>query len=131
MMTDGIKDANDLLCAMVAEGMPEDLQIDQVNAILDEAPTYVEVVAKQAGLARGGEREELVKHVFELVGKMEGFAVASFKPRISKLLGLNIREFNGMVKAADPESGKKGKRMRMRSRSRQSRGAGSMITWWS
>ena len=76
---------------------------EEAKALLDEAPLWVMLVAERAGQAEGLEREARLKRALGLVARMDDFALAMHRPELVKRLGLKVRQFNALVKAARGE----------------------------
>jgi len=76
---------------------------EEAHELLREAPTWVEVVARDAGETEGLERERALKRAFSLVARMDNFAVAMYRATLAEILNLKVRQFNALLKAARGE----------------------------
>jgi len=79
---------------------------EEALALLQGAEAWVERLARRAGEVEGLEREEGIRQVFRLVARMEDFEVAMRRQGLARSMGLALRTFNAMVKAARGESAK-------------------------
>lgn len=104
-----IKDANDLMKVLNAEGMSREDQILRVRELLAAATTMVELMAKWAGGLQGAERDAANKIVFKVVAKLDPLAKASYRQRIVDALGIGLRDFEQMWKALAGKDGKEEK----------------------
>ena len=103
--SEGDKDANDLLKSMVAE----DLQVkDQTRIVRDlfaQARTYVERIAEWAGEQEGSALDEAQRKALEVIALMNPVTLAQYRARLSKALGLNLRDFGHILKTVTKENG--------------------------
>jgi len=97
LVTWPVGDANEWLLVGATE--------DQARALLTAAPTWVEVLAREAAAAEGADRERMLRRLFILVARMNEFALAVEREHLAGILGMGLRQFNGMLKATreDPE----------------------------
>jgi len=95
-----VKDANDLLKAWVREGAPAEVQVERVRQMLASSPTLVEEAARWAGGREGADRDQAIHVVFGLVGGMDRMEKAYYRGRLANALGVGLREFNDLAKAA-------------------------------
>lgn len=72
----------------------------QFEELAANAATWVELVAQAAGEVDELEREKALRGVFDLVARMDDFAVSMYRDRLVDLMGIKIRQFNAMLKAA-------------------------------
>jgi len=89
------KDANDFL---VRGGTLEALE-----RMVENAPIWPEVLAARVAGAPVAQRETLLRRVFDTLARMDDFALAKHRQGIAKILGINLRQFNAMLKAAKGE----------------------------
>jgi uncharacterized protein (UPF0147 family) len=73
---------------------------DEAHKLLQEAPAWIEVMAKEVSETEGLEREQALKRIFTLAARMDDFAIAMYRPALCKALDLPIRQFNALFKAA-------------------------------
>jgi len=74
-----------------------------IARLIDEAPTWAEVVAGQAGEAEGLERERALKQAFSLFTRMPDFDCAMRREELAKAAHLTLRQFNVLLKTARGE----------------------------
>lgn len=98
------KDANDTLKQFVAEGVAD--PTIAVGTLIDEAETYAERFCREAGQARGAKRETAMREAFELIAKIDEFAIGQHRKTLAHLLKLDVRQFNNLLKIALKEAGK-------------------------
>jgi len=77
---------------------------EECEELLLHAPTWVEVLAREAGEADGADREERLRCCFEQVARLDAFECAMRREDLAKAMGLGLRPFNAMVKAARGEA---------------------------
>lgn len=102
-MTDDIKDANDLLKAWTREGVEADEQRKRARKLLAGSMTMVEMAAVWAGGKSGPERDEAVRSVSRIISQMDRIDRAHYRMKLTKLLGVGIREFNELARAGGAE----------------------------
>lgn len=102
---DNIKDANDLLKVWVGQGVAHEEQVERVRAAMAAAATMVETAAAWAGGQRGAERDAAFRTVFGMIASMDKVQRAQYRQRLVDLLGIGLREFNDIVRAAKDEGG--------------------------
>jgi len=79
---------------------------DECQTLLATAPMWVEVLAReagQAGQADNGQRPDALRRVFRTVARLDEFDRATYRKELADLMGLGLREFDGMLKATQPE----------------------------
>jgi len=89
------KDANDWL---QAGGTAE-----ECAALLDEAPTWVEMVAAECGQVEGMDRPAAMDRAFGLIVRLDDFTRAMMREELTGALGINLRMFNALIKAKQGE----------------------------
>lgn len=99
-----VKDANDLLRAMVGGGESLEAQAAFVHGLLDQAPTYVEAVCTWAGEQDGAKRDEALPQALAVVARMDGFRFDQYRKGLAKSLKLTIREMENMLKTLRAQS---------------------------
>ncbi len=99
-----IKDANDLLQRWKATEIDPAEQVERVRGLLAAAPTVAEEVCRWAGNLKGAERDKGFETAFRMIAGMERVQRAQYRTRLSELLGIGIREFNDIAKAAGQEA---------------------------
>lgn len=95
----GVKDSNDLLRSMAAAGIGEDEQGELARLLLERAPMLAEVAAAWAGAQSGAGRDEAMKKAVAIINQMDEFALAQNKQRLAKLLQVQLRELDRMMRA--------------------------------
>src|SRR3972149_3770457 len=95
-----IKDANDLLKMWTAAGVEHAEQCARVKEILAAAPTMAETAAQWAGKKKGADRDQAMQTAFRLIGTMDKVQRAQYRSKLAEAMGLGIREFNDILKAA-------------------------------
>ncbi len=119
-----VKDANDWLQAMVASAgvseyghltagdvTPEQAeeikrtQMTVVRAVLDNAPTMAEAVATWAGGQKGAKRDEALTRAFQIFVSMDKVKLGLYREKLSKSLGIGVREFNNTLNETAKLSG--------------------------
>ena len=90
------KDAN----AWLQSGATE----DDCRALLDRAPVWALVLAKEVGAESGHRRQAMLRHLFEVVARLNDFEVQSFRQALAWEAGIGLRQFNGLLKVAREES---------------------------
>jgi hypothetical protein len=91
-------DANDLLQAMTARGMAAQAQVIEIDQLISTSPTVVELVCRWAGAINGAAKDQAMRDAFGLIAKMEEFQRAQYRTRLVKALGINIRDFEKILK---------------------------------
>ena len=89
------KDPNDWL---QAGGTPE-----ACEALIDGAPTWGEVVAREVGEREGLARDKGLREVVPLLARMGEMDLALHRPGLVESLGVDLRQFNALIKAAKGE----------------------------
>ena len=107
-MTEFIKDANDLLKSWQADQMPGDEQRARLREAMGKAPTMVEAAAAWAGQQDGSDQDAATLVVFGMISQMEPLLQAKYRSRLAKAMGISVRDFNNIAKAAQSKK-KKGK----------------------
>jgi len=98
-MGDDIKDANDLLKSWLNEGLEHERQLERVQEMLAAAAPMVIVMAQWAGGKKGAERDRAVERTFQVIQAMPKPALAMYRDKLAKALGIGLREFGGILKA--------------------------------
>ncbi|MEW6651680.1 MAG: hypothetical protein AB1453_16010, partial [Chloroflexota bacterium] len=96
-----VKDSNDLLRSMVAAGVGEDEQNALTRSLLENAPMLAEVAAAWAGGQSGAARDEAMKTAVTIITQLDEFMLAQNKQRLAKLLMVQMRELERMMKAVN------------------------------
>ena len=86
------------------DGLQAGADVDEVRTLIREALTWVEVVAGEVGADKGAGREAGLKRVFELLARLDDFQVAMYRDQVARLLGIGIRGFKNLLKAAKGEA---------------------------
>lgn len=89
------KDPNDWL--------REGATAEDARALLDASEPYVLIAVREAGAIHGLEREAMVKEAMILVASMPEFSIAHYRNELCDALGVKVREFNNLLKAAQNE----------------------------
>lgn len=92
------KDANDWLQALEADPSPV-----EVEARLDDARPFVELLCADAGKAPAATRLDARKDAFRVIARMESGDAIQMRKALCKLLDLDQREFNNLLKIARQE----------------------------
>ncbi len=71
-----------------------------VEALFEESVTYVEQVCHDVAQRRNGTKLEALRGAFELIARMDKFERQVQRKKLCKLLALDYREFEAMLKAA-------------------------------
>lgn len=72
-------------------------------ALAAAAPTWVEVLAGEAGRADDGRRGEALRRACRMATRLETFEFATYRKRLAQLMGVGVREFDSLVKAVRTE----------------------------
>ena len=99
------KDANDLLKSFAAEDTPHDDQVQLIRDLLNQSRTYVERIAEWAGEQEGSARDEAQRKALEVIALMDPVTLAQYRARLSKALGLNLRDFRHILKTVNQVNG--------------------------
>lgn len=104
-----VKDANDLLLAMIGAGENEEAQRAFITGLIAQAPTYVEAICAWAGAMEGAARDEALPKALAVVARLDGFRFDQYRKELAKALRVTIRELENMLKtlakkAADERS---------------------------
>lgn len=94
-----VKDANDLLRAMLARGENEETQRAVIQGLLKAAPTYVETICAWAGMQEGAARDEAMPQALAVVARLDDFNRSMLRKDLAKALRVTIREMEGMLKS--------------------------------
>lgn len=73
---------------------------EDASELLLTADPWVLRLAQRSGEISGLEREEALKHAFGQIAQMADLDVAMWRERLAKAMGLGLRPFNAMLKAA-------------------------------
>jgi 5S rRNA maturation endonuclease (ribonuclease M5) len=98
-----VKDANDLLRAMIGAALPEDGQTAAVRGMLADAVTYVEGICAWAGGLRGAERDDGLVQALKVVNRLSKMQFSTYRSAVAKLMGIGTRELDNMLKALQQE----------------------------
>lgn len=93
-----VKDANDLLRGLCAEGIEPERQAEAVQARLNISQTYAEIVAAWAGEQEGADRDAALRDAMAVICTMDELSRAQYQVQLSRALGITQREFARMVK---------------------------------
>jgi len=66
---------------------------------MDEAETWIEVLAREAGEAPNGRKGNAMHRVFRNVRRLNDFGRATWRERLAKLMGIGLRQYDRMLKA--------------------------------
>ncbi len=77
---------------------------EECEALLLHCETWVEMLAREAGETDGIDREERLRCCFDQVARLDAFELAMRREGLAKGMGLGLRPFNAMVKAARGEA---------------------------
>lgn len=76
---------------------------EECRAVIKWSEPYVVHAAQQAGEAEGLERGEQIKGVMRLVAQLDAMDVGLLRDRLVKAMGIKVRPFNLLLKAARGE----------------------------
>lgn len=93
-----VKDANDLLLAMVQSGATVEEQRTLVHGMLSQAPTYAESMAAWAGAQNGAARDDAQRQALEVILRIDELTLAQYRGKLAKLLGMSVRDFTHVLK---------------------------------
>lgn len=100
--TDGrvtlVKDANDLLKAMVQAEVADDMQRKRVGELISAAPTFVENICEWAGAQTGADRDKALPQALSVVARMPELQLSQYRKALAKALRVGIRELDIMLK---------------------------------
>lgn len=102
-----VKDANDLLRAMVGAGVNDEAQRAEVRGMLHEARTYAETIAAWAGALDGAPRDEAMVKALQVISKLGELDFAQYRNDLAKLLRVGLRELQAMLKAYQSKAAEK------------------------
>lgn len=72
--------------------------------LIKHAPTWVMVLARNAGRAEGMDQQPAMRRAFRCIAQLDDFAVSSMRQDLAKAMGIKTRQFNNMLKAARGEA---------------------------
>jgi len=101
-----VKDANDLLQFYVQQGHDQAKQGELVKNVLDAAAPMAVAAAGWAGGKRGAEADKAIRTAMGIIALMDQVMLARYREAITNKLGVGVREFSNMVKAAKGEQEK-------------------------
>ena len=102
-----VKDANDLLRAMSAHQVPAVEQTGLIGAVITLAPTFAEFAAAWAGGQSGAARDEATRQALRVISRLEDLEFAQYRAKLSKHLGVGVRELTNMLKALEADEKQK------------------------
>lgn len=94
-----VKDANDLLRAMVLAGLDGEGQAAAVRGMMRQAPTYVEAICAWAGRQEGAAKEAGQVEALKVVARLDTMQRSQYRSTLAKALGVTVREMDNMLKA--------------------------------
>ena len=100
-----VKDANDWLKYMTRHGVERDEQAQHVEMVLAAAAPMVVAAGRWAHGLKGVKREKGTKTVMELAAMLDKYQLAAHREAIRTGLEMPVREFGGLLKAAQDEAG--------------------------
>lgn len=103
-----VKDANDLLKAMIQNGDDAAAQGPWVRARFALSETYVEYFCSEVGTKEGAERDEAIRKAVKLIGRMEEIDRSQYRARLAKALAIGVRELDHMLKKTQEIEKKEG-----------------------
>jgi DNA primase len=74
---------------------------EDCTALLADAPTWVEVLAREAGQADNGRRIDQLRRAFSEVARLGEFERAIMRQDLAEKMGLGLRAFNTMLRATE------------------------------
>lgn len=95
-----VKDANEFLQLLIKDGVQHDDQILTVNNLLDNSSPLIIEIAEWVGNLEGYEKDDGDKLVFDLIASMDELEQARYRKDLSSAIGLPLREYNHVLKAA-------------------------------
>jgi len=96
-----VKDANDLLRAMVQAGLDEEAQTAAVRGMMRQAQTYVEAICAWAGQQSGAARDTSQVEALRVISRLDTLQFAQYRLGLAKALGVSVRELGNLIKALD------------------------------
>ena len=93
-----VKDANDLLRAMIQAGDTPETQSATVRGLVEPAATYVEQIAAWAGCQEGQARDDALPQALKVISRMEKFQLEQYRKSLAKLLRVDQRELVNLLK---------------------------------
>lgn len=93
-----VKDANDLLRAMVQANVKPEGQSDYVAKLLRAAPMYAEEIAEWAGGQKGAEKDQAVLQALKVLAKLDEMTMAQYRKSLADKLDVTVRELANMIK---------------------------------
>lgn len=76
---------------------------DECRDLLATASMWVDILAREAGQADNGQRPEALRRAFRAVARLDDFDLATYRKCLAEEMELGLREFDGMLKATQPE----------------------------
>lgn len=95
-----VKDANDYLQHLIQEGVSPDQQLDRVGKLLDASLPLILEIARWTGNLVGLDKDMGEGLVFGLIAQMDPLEQARYRKELSDAVGLTLREYNHILKAA-------------------------------
>jgi DNA primase len=91
-----VKDANDLLRSMGGAALEE--QYAALNELISGSLTFAETVAAWAGKQEGAAQDAAIRQALGVISQLSELDLAHYRNRLTKALGVNVRELSNMLK---------------------------------
>lgn len=86
------------------EWLQQGATAEQAQALLNAAPTWAEVTAERIGRLEGQERDLALRQAFTLFARAPEFELTRLKPQLCEHLGMSMRQFGALLRAAVREA---------------------------
>lgn len=96
-----VKDANDLLRAMLQAGETIEGQAAIIQGLLTDTSSYVQQICAWAGVMEGAARDDAVLKALGVVKRLEPMQMSMYRKELAKSLGVDQRELANMLKTLD------------------------------
>lgn len=67
--------------------------------LLAAAPTWIEVLAEEAGSAENSQRDGMLRRAMAQVSRVDEFSLVTMRDELAEKMGLRLRQFDGLLKA--------------------------------
>ncbi len=94
-----VKDANDLLRAMIGAGLEPEAQEATLRGMMVQAGTYVEAICAWAGSLEGAAKNDGQVQALKVVARLDTMGRSLYRSSLAKALGVTVRELEHMLKA--------------------------------
>lgn len=73
-------------------------QLVAINGALNTAPTYVEILAREAGEKKGSEHDTAVREAVTIISKMDDLSFSQHQSKLARTMGITGAELKRMIK---------------------------------